>query len=108
MAPITDKMFPLGAGIISFVTGGVIRIESSLPFTVLEIIVLAGGILWYMRYARRYPHTGLFLAILPLFFAWRSMWDYFYYADIILLAAILTSGNTFSPKKPLSEFTAEI
>ena len=104
MAPITDKMFPLGAGIISFVTGGVIRIESSLPFTVLEIIVLAGGILWYMRYARRYPHTGLFLAILPLFFAWRSMWDYFYYADIILLAAILTSGNTFSPKKPLSEF----
>ena len=101
-APITDNMFPLGAGIISFVTGGVIRIESPLPFTILEIVVLAAGILWYIRYARRYPHTGLFLAILPLFFAWRSMWDYFYYADIILLAAILTSTGKFSKPRSIS------
>jgi hypothetical protein len=89
LAPMADPLFPLGAGVISFVIGGVLRLESSLPFTILEMAVLGICVLWYSRNARLYPHTGLILALVPLFFAWRSLWDYFYYADIILLAAIL-------------------
>jgi hypothetical protein len=89
LAPMTDNMFPMGAGVITLVTSGTIKLSSSLPFAIMEIAVLAAGLLWYLRYAPRYPHTGLFLAVLPLYFAWRSPWDYFYFADLILLAAIL-------------------
>jgi hypothetical protein len=27
--------------------------------------------------------------MLPLFFGWRSLWSYFFYIDIIVLAAII-------------------
>jgi len=90
MAPMLDNMFPLGVGVISLVGGGVLNIQSPLVFSLLEIIVGIVVVIWYYRNCRRYPHSGLLLAMLPLFFAWRSLWPYFFYADIIILAAIIT------------------
>ena len=29
------------------------------------------------------------MAVLPLFFAWRSLWTYFFYIGLIILASIL-------------------
>ncbi|MBI2832067.1 MAG: DUF2029 domain-containing protein [Chloroflexi bacterium] len=88
-APITEPMFPLGVGLVTLVTGGVLDIRSPLPFTIAELSVAAVAIVWYFRHCRRYPHTGPVLAILPLFFAWRSLWPYFYYTGIIVLAAVM-------------------
>ena len=89
LSSMTDNLFPLGVGIITLVTGGILGTQSSLIFSLLELCVLALAIIWYFRYCPRYPHTGPILAILPLFFAWRSLWPYFFYADIIVLAAII-------------------
>ena len=89
MAPVTDNLFPLGVGIVTFVTGGVLDIQSSLIFSILEVIIGISAIIWYFRNCLRYPHTGPLLAVLPLFFAWRSLWPYFFYFDIIILAAVL-------------------
>jgi len=89
LAPMADDMFPIGVGIITLVTGGVLDIRSSLPFGILELVILLAGLAWYFFNCRRYPHTGLVLAVLPLFFAWRSLWGYFFYIDIILLAAVI-------------------
>ena len=89
MAPMTDDVFPIGVGIITLVTAGVLDIQSSLTFGILELVILLAGLVWYFFNCRRYPHTGLVLAILPLFFAWRSLWGYFFYIDIILLAAVI-------------------
>ena len=89
MAPMTDNMFPIGVGIITLVTGGGLDIQSSLAFGILELVILLAGLVWYFFNCRRYPHTGLVLAVLPLFFAWRSLWGYFFYIDIILLAAVM-------------------
>jgi len=101
MAPMTDNMFPLGVGIISLVSGGVLDIQSPLIFSVLELIIGGLVVVWYFRYCLRYPHTGPLLAVLPLFFAWRSLWAYFYYADVIILAAImLNEYGTKSPEQP--------
>ena len=101
MSPMLDPMFPTGGGLITLVTSGLFKIKSSLPFTILEGIVFIIAIIWYFRYCRRYPQTGLILAILPLFFAWRSMFPYFFYVDIIALAYIMVNeGNgrqTISP-----------
>lgn len=88
-APITHNMFPLGVGIISLVSGGLVDIQSPLVFNILEIAIAAAAVIWYFFKCRRYPETGLILAVLPLFFAWRSLWGYFFYIDIIVLASIM-------------------
>jgi len=89
VAPVTDNMFPLGVGIISIVTGGFIDIQSPLPFAIMELAIAALAVIWYFFKCNRYPQTGLILAVLPLFFAWRSLWGYFFYIDIIVLTAIM-------------------
>jgi hypothetical protein len=88
-APVTEKMFPLGVGIITLVTGGLVTVDSPLLFSIIEIGVFALALVWYYFNCRRYPDTAPVLSVLPLFFAWRSLWGYFYYFDIIILAAIL-------------------
>jgi hypothetical protein len=88
-----DPMFPTGGGLITLVTSGLFKIQSSLPFTILEGIVFIAAIIWYFLYCRRYPQTGPILAIIPLFFAWRSMFPYFFYVDIIVLAYIMVNDD---------------
>ena len=88
-APVTDNMFPLGVGIISVVLGGLADVQSPLIFSILEIAVAVAAVLWYFFKCNRYPQAGLLLGVLPLFFAWRSLWGYFFYIDIIILASIL-------------------
>jgi hypothetical protein len=93
MSPMTDPMFPLGVGAITLVNGGLLDIRSSLPFTVGEVFVFAVALIWYYRNCRRYPQLGPMLAILPLFFAWRSLWNYFFYSAIMALAGQLAAGE---------------
>ncbi len=103
-APMTDPMFPIGVGIVTVVTGGLLDIHSSLPFTIIELAVMAASIVWFGKNCRKYPNTAPLLAILPLFFAWRSLWPYFYYANVITLAGIL--ANEYGEKqliKPIDE-----
>jgi hypothetical protein len=94
-APITHDMFPLGVGIISLVTGGAADIQSPLLFNIMEIAVAAIAVVWYFCKCRRYPEAGLLLAVLPLFFAWRSLWGYFFYIDVIILASVML--NEYGP-----------
>ncbi len=89
LAPVTDSLFPWGVGVVSLVAGGVFEIQSPLIFSVLGICVAVLAIFWYFRYCPRYPYTGLVLGVLPLFFAWRSLWAYFFYIDIIILSGVI-------------------
>ena len=89
MSPIADNLFPLGVGIITLVTGGIVDTQSPFIFSILELVVFGLAIIWYFRYCLRYPNTGPILAILPLFFAWRSLWPYFFYVDFIVLIAVI-------------------
>jgi hypothetical protein len=89
LSPMTDQTFPLGVGLITVVTSGLVNIASPLPFTVLEALAMAAALVWYYRNCRSNPYVAPVLALTPLFFAWRSLWAYFYYVDIILLAMIL-------------------
>ena len=93
-SPMTDPMFPVGGGLTILVTGGFINIQSPLPFGILEVIAFVATIFWYFRYGKRYPQTGPILSIIPIFFAWRSLWSYFFYAAIIALAYTLANENT--------------
>jgi hypothetical protein len=106
MAPIFDRLYPLGAGLVSLTETGIINIESSTVFTVLEAAALVGGLLWYFKNGRKYPALGLLLSILPVFFAWRSLGSYFFYYDIILLAVILIEYNRAMVPAPAIEAAA--
>jgi hypothetical protein len=97
-SPMTDPMFPTGGGLITLVTSGLINIQSTLPFTALEMVAFTAAVLWYFKYCKRYPQTGPILAIVPLFFAWRSMFPYFFYVDIIVLAYILVNDDAGEQK----------
>jgi hypothetical protein len=98
MAPMTDELFPLGVGIITLVSGGILDIQSPLVFGILELVIGSLAVIWYFIYCCHYPHSGLLLAVLPLFFAWRSLWPYFFYFDIIILAAIIL--NEYGERSP--------
>ena len=107
LSPMVDNLFPLGVGVITIVTGGVLEIQSPLVFSILEIGIGVGAFIWYFRVGYRYPHTGLVLAMLPLFFAWRSLWAYFFYADIILLAAVISDYGDLAGQGALPLRSAE-
>lgn len=107
-APVTENMFPLGVGMISLVTYGVLNVPSPLIFSILELSVFALALIWYFFYCRRYPDTGPILSILPLFFAWRSLWGYFFYIDIIVFVAILINEYGKQPVTQLDVSPAPI
>ena len=74
---------------MSLVVSGYIGTRSEMVFTLMEITAFVAALAWYWRHCRRYPHTGIILAVVPLFFAWRSSWWYFFYFDIMLLAIVI-------------------
>ncbi|APV43920.1 hypothetical protein Dform_00565 [Dehalogenimonas formicexedens] len=100
MAPVFDPLYPLGVGLVSLTETGIVNIESSAVFTLLELAALGGGLWWYYKNGPKYPSTGLLLAILPVFFAWRSLNSYFFYFDIILLAAVLIEYHSRDLSRP--------
>jgi len=89
LSMMKDALFPSGWGIITLVLQGWINIQSPLLFTIMEGVVFVACIVWYWRNARRYPCLGVVLPVLPLLFAWRSLWPYFFYVDVILLAVVM-------------------
>jgi hypothetical protein len=93
MSPMVEPMFPLGVGFITLTTSGLVNLQSSLPYTIAELAVFISGGIWYYFNCRKYPEAGPILAILPLFFAWRSLWTYFFYVMIIILARMLIRGD---------------
>lgn len=77
LAPMADKLFPLGVGPVTLVINGYITTRSTAIFGAMEIAALLAGLGWYWRNCRRFPSTGIILSVVPLFFTWRSSWWYF-------------------------------
>ena len=101
LAPVTDKMFPMGVGIITLVSSGLVPIHSGVIFDILEVGAFVLAIVWYYFNCHRYPDTAPMLSVLPLFFAWRSLWGYFFYIDIIILASVLINEYGKQPAERL-------
>lgn len=78
MAPVADPMFPLGIGLISLSNARLLPYFSSQVYTALEGITMVFSLIWYWRICKKRPEAAILLAVLPLFFAWRSLPSYFY------------------------------
>jgi len=91
LAPVIDPMFPRGVGIVAFSVVGIIPPGTSITYVLMELAVFVVCLVWYYYNCRRYSDAALVLAVLPLFFAWRSFSIYFYPAAILVFAAVLLS-----------------
>lgn len=87
--PMADPMFPLGIGIVAVFVSGFLPLAPKLAFTVMELAAWAGGMGAFVRYRLIGPASVAALAALPLFFAWRSLVNYFYLVPLLALAFVL-------------------
>jgi hypothetical protein len=86
--PVTDLFFPGGMGIVELSTSHILPFGPQALYAVLEVGAL-GTALWIFARARtRIGASGLVLALLPLFFAFRSTPNYFAFAPWLALYAV--------------------
>jgi hypothetical protein len=100
LGPMTDPMFPRGTGIIalSIYGAGSLPLGPRLLYLFLETIALLASMWYYWRTCRQHPETGLVLAPLALFFAWRSLYSYFLPLSLLVLYPALVQYS--APKEP--------
>jgi hypothetical protein len=88
--PAADPMFPLGIGIIALFVSNGLPFLPKIAFTVMELgSWVAGGIGWLRLRVLGTAGAGAVLGALPLFFAWRSLVNYFYLVPLLALAIVL-------------------
>jgi Glycosyltransferase family 87 len=86
--PLSEPMFPRGAGIIFLGTNGGLPLLPSVAYLALEGLcaVVCLAVAWRSR--RTSPELGVVLALVPLFFAWRSLFSYFFLIPLFAAVAV--------------------
>lgn len=102
MAPIGDPMFPMGVGIVGLVGSPFLHTYmASVVYSVLEYVIFYPlCLLWYWRLCKTHPEAAMLLAVLPLFFAWRSLPSYFACAAFPMFILLAARGNTSKGSQP--------
>ena len=99
VTPLVEPMFARGAGLIFLFTNGGLPFLPAVAYSALEAAV--GMICLVIAWRRRKtsPELGAVLAIVPLFFAWRSLFSYFFLLPLFALAGVA--------RMPLGELALE-
>jgi uncharacterized membrane protein len=103
LAPQVDPMFPLGSGLVGLSVSGLLPLASSAMYAALYGLAIIACIAWYWRFGRGMPEVALLLAVLPLFFAWRSLTTYFYFVALPAVVLFIYEyersmrGRAFAP-----------
>lgn len=87
-APLADPMFPRGAGLIFLAIDHVLPLWPPLVYTALELVAFAICVTVAWRARRTSPDLGIVLALVPLFFAYRSLFSYFFLLPLFAFAAL--------------------
>ncbi len=103
MAPIADPMFPLGVGLINLNVIHYLPFFPTWVYTALEGTAMLLCLAWYWRICRTRPEAALQLAVIPLFFAWRSLPSYFYCSAYPLLLLMTTKAHTTQQTPPAEQ-----
>jgi hypothetical protein len=91
MGPMSDPMFPMGIGVISLFVSGVLPMAPKIAFSIAELVAWGGSVYAFWRSRLLLPASVAALGALPLFFAWRSLVNYFYLVPILALAFTLAA-----------------
>ena len=94
LAPVADPMYPSGAGLVALGLTPLFPLLPAAVYTALEALAMLFCIVWYWRICKSRPEAAMLLAMLPLFFAWRSLPSYFYCIALPLFIVPLASRDT--------------
>ena len=88
VTPAVAPMFARGAGLIFLFTNGGLPLLPTVAYAAAEAVagIICLVVAWRTR--RSSPELGAVLAIVPLFFAWRSLFSYFFLLPLFALAAV--------------------
>ncbi len=106
LAPIADPMFPMGVGPINLSVTHLIPFFPKWVYSVMEGGAIIASLVWYWRICKKFPESAMLLAVLPIFFAWRSLSSYFYcaaYPLFILMAARIPASKKSSTEQSIIE-----
>jgi hypothetical protein len=88
LTPVIEPMFPRGAGLVFLSTDGGLPLLPIAVYTLLEALAYVACLVVAWRARRTSPELGVVLAVVPLFFGWRSLFSYFFLAPLFALAAV--------------------
>ncbi|HZP96125.1 MAG TPA: hypothetical protein VFC31_07315 [Candidatus Limnocylindria bacterium] len=99
LTPVVAPMFPRGAGIVFLGTSGGFPLLPATAYLAMEALatLVCLAIAWRAR--RTSPELGIVLAFVPLYFAWRSLFSYFFLLPLFAFAALL--------RMPLGDLTPQ-
>jgi len=98
LTPVTAPMFPRGAGLVFAATNGDLPLWGASTYLALEGLAILACLLIAWRTRRTSPEIGIALALIPLFFAWRSLFSYFFLIPLFAFAGLV--------RMPLGDLTA--
>ena len=88
--PLTEPLFPLGVGLVALAKGHVTPYPPAALYTALEVVALLACLWAQWRWRERLREAVPLLALIPLYFAWRSLPNYFAIAPLLALVAVGT------------------
>ncbi|HEU5229671.1 MAG TPA: glycosyltransferase 87 family protein [Ktedonobacteraceae bacterium] len=103
LAPVVDPMFPMGVGLINLSVTHLLPFFPQWVYSALEGTAMLLSLAWYWRFCQKCPEAAMLLAVIPLFFAWRSLPSYFYCSAfpifILLIAKMRPSPQTATARE---------
>ncbi len=95
--PVSEPFFPLGVGIVALAKGHLLLYAPAALYTALEVAALVGCLWAQARWREPLREAVPLLALIPLYFAWRSLPNYF---AIVPLLALFAVGSLRTPSAP--------
>jgi len=102
LAPMFGSLEPYGVGLIRFSTDGEIPLLARGAYGLgsVAVLIILVALLW--RYWRRIPNAALVFPTLVLWFAWRSLQNYFSFTAVFAMSGDdgLVTGESLRPDAP--------
>ncbi|MDO8506573.1 MAG: hypothetical protein Q7S41_03075 [Candidatus Limnocylindria bacterium] len=89
LTPVVEPMFARGAGIVFLGTNGGFPFLPSTAYLAMEGVAMLACIAIAWRTRHTSPEIGIALALIPLFFAWRSLFSYFFLVPLFAYAGLV-------------------
>lgn len=88
LTPVSEPMFPRGVGLVSLGANGVAPLLPATTYLMLEGLAGIGALALAWRTRHTSPELGVVLATVPLYFAWRSLFSYFFLLPLFAFAGL--------------------
>ena len=88
LTPVAEPMFPRGAGLVFLGANDVGPLLPNAAYLALEAGAYAAALFVAWRERARSPELGIVIAAIPLYFAHRSLFSYFFLLPLFALAGL--------------------